>query len=83
MALKSLIRLGCLVQRLTVYTVATVNSHLPIALDNQPANLCTSLVGTILDDVLTELREDLPHKARPALEEKIKEGLFNLQSLKV
>ena len=41
-ALKSLIRLGCLVQRLTDYTVATVNSHLPIALDNQPANLCTS-----------------------------------------
>ena len=41
-ALKSLIRLGCLFQRLTVYTVATVNSHLPIALDNQPANLCSS-----------------------------------------
>ena len=40
-ALKSLIRLGCLVQRLTVYTVATVNSHLPIALDYQPANLCS------------------------------------------
>ena len=33
-------RLGCLAQRLTVYTVATVNSHLPIALDTQPANLC-------------------------------------------
>ena len=43
-ALKSSIRLGCPVQRLTVYTVATVNSHLPIALDNQPANLCTLLV---------------------------------------
>ena len=42
-ALKCLIRFGCLVQRLTVYTVAAVNSHLPIALhivDNQPANLC-------------------------------------------
>ena len=44
-ALKSLIRLGCLVQRLTVYTVATVNSHFPIALDNQPANLCIGPVG--------------------------------------
>ena len=33
-------RLGCLAQKLTVYTVATVNSHLPIALDTQPANLC-------------------------------------------
>ena len=39
-ALKGLIRLGCLLQRLTVYTVATVNSHLPIALDSQLANLC-------------------------------------------
>ena len=36
-ALKCLMRLGCLVQRLTVYTVATVNS---IALDNQSTNLC-------------------------------------------
>ena len=45
MALKSLIRLGCLVQRLTVYTVATVNSRLPIALDNQPANLCMHQVS--------------------------------------
>ena len=37
-ALKCLIRLGYiyLVQRLTVYTVATVNCHLPLALDNQP-----------------------------------------------
>ena len=43
-ALKCLIKLGCLVQRLTVYTVATVNSHLPIALDNQPANLCKRLL---------------------------------------
>ena len=34
---------SCLVQRLTV---ATVNSHLPIALDNQPANLCNMYVGT-------------------------------------
>ena len=40
---KSSIRLGCPVQRLT----ATVNSHLPIALDNQPANLCTSLVPSL------------------------------------
>ena len=47
-ALKGLIRLGCLVQRLTVYSVATVNSHLPIALDNQPANLCTC-VSTTMD----------------------------------
>ena len=43
-SLECLIRLGCLVQRLTVYTVATVNSHLPIALDNQPANLCIGIV---------------------------------------
>ena len=32
-----LIRLGCQNQRLTVYTVSTINFNLPIALDNQPA----------------------------------------------
>ena len=41
---KWVVGLGCLVQRLTVYTVATVNSHLPIALDNQPANLCSQAI---------------------------------------
>ena len=40
MALKYLIRLGCQNQRLTVYTVSTLNCHLPLALDNRPANLC-------------------------------------------
>ena len=45
-ALKCLIRLGCLVQRLTVCTVATVYSHLLIALDNQPAKLCSNLSST-------------------------------------
>ena len=37
--LKCLIRLGFL------YTVPTVNSHLPVALDNQPANLCNTHQG--------------------------------------
>ena len=61
-ALKGLIRLGCLVQRLTVYTVATVNSHLPIAQENQPANLCIYYVSNFrekskqLGEVLQESR---------------------------
>ena len=37
-ALKCLIRLGCLAQRPTVYTATTANS---IAQDNQPANPCS------------------------------------------
>ena len=47
-ALKCLIRLGCLVQRLTVYTVATVN--------NQPANLwnCNPQISRYLDLELYE-----------------------------
>ena len=36
----------------------------------------TSLVGTILDDVLTELREGLPDETLTALEGKVKEGLI-------
>ena len=34
---------GSHVLRLSAYTFAAVNSHLPIALDNQPANFCTDL----------------------------------------
>ena len=39
----------------------------------------TSLVGTIFDDVLTELREGLPDETLTALEGKVKEGLFSVQ----
>ena len=36
-------------------------------------------MGTILDDVLTELREGLPDETLTALEGKVKEGLFSVQ----
>ena len=45
-ALRCLIRLGCLVQRLTVYTVAAVN-HLPIALDCTGQPTCKPLYTII------------------------------------
>ena len=38
----------------------------------------TSMVGNILDDVLTELR-GLPDETLTALEGKVKEGLFSVQ----
>ena len=38
----------------------------------------TSMVGIILDDVLTELR-GLPDETLTALEGKVKEGLFSVQ----
>ena len=49
-ALKCLIRLGCLVQRLTVYSVATVNSHLPIALDNHLCRFCLHICLCVYTD---------------------------------